>query len=75
MSRKNYYKNLKYPIVIKEFDDEGTHVFSAEIKELPNLIVYGDSLEEVYKEIKLAKEDWITANIEWGREIPEPLPD
>lgn len=73
MKNKEYYMNLKYPIITKEFEDEGEQVFSAEIKELPGLIVYGDSVEEVYQEIELAKSDWIDANMEWGREIPEPI--
>ena len=30
-------------------------------------------MEEVYEEIELAKADWIEANLEWGREIKEPL--
>ena len=75
MNAKNYYMNLQYSVVINEFYDDGDHIFSAEIKEMPGLIVYGDSLEEVYEEIELAKEDWIDANIEWGREIAEPIPD
>lgn len=72
MQNKEYYMSLKYPILIKEFEDDGEQVFSAEIKELPGLIVYGDSAVEVYEEIELAKSDWIDANLEWGREIPEP---
>lgn len=75
MNTKDYYMNLHYSVVINEFDDDGDRVFSAEIKEMPGLIVYGDSLEEVYEEIELAKEDWIDANIEWGREISEPIPN
>lgn len=73
MRNKEYYMSLKYPILIKEFEDDGEQVFSAEIKELPGLIVYGDSVEEVYEELELAKSDWIDANLEWKREIPEPV--
>ena len=73
MKDKEYYLGLNYPILIDKIYDEGEFLFTASIKELPGLIVYGESLEEVYHEIELAKEDWIEANLEWGREIKEPL--
>ncbi|MGT2929235.1 toxin-antitoxin system HicB family antitoxin [Streptococcus dentasini] len=73
MKDKEYYLGLNYPIVINRTNDEGELLFTASIKELPGLIVYGESLEEVYDEIELAKEDWIEANLEWGREIKEPF--
>ena len=69
MKDKEYYLGLNYPILIDEIYDEGELLFTASIKELPGLIVYGESLEEVYDEIELAKADWIEANLEWGREI------
>ena len=56
-------------IKIDKIYDEGELLFTASIKELPGLIVYGESLEEVYDETELAKADWIEANLEWGREI------
>jgi predicted HicB family RNase H-like nuclease len=74
MKTKDYYMKLNYPVILENFYDEGERLFSAEIRELPGLIVYGDSSEEVIEEIELAKEDWIDANIELGREIQEPLP-
>ena len=73
MKDKEYYLGLNYPILIDKIYDEGELLFTASIKELPGLIVYGESLEEVYDEIELAKADWIEANLEWGREIKEPL--
>lgn len=73
MKDKEYYLGLNYPILIEKIYDEDESLFTASIKELPGLIVYGESLEEVYDEIELAKVDWIEANLEWGREIKEPL--
>lgn len=73
MKDKEYYLGLNYPILIEKIYDEGELLFTASIKELPGLIVYGESLEEVYNEIELAKADWIEANLEWGRKIKEPL--
>jgi len=69
---KEYYNNLQYPIVIKEFIDEGEKIFSAEIIELPGLKVYGDSAEEVLEEINEAKEAWIEFNLSLDRKINEP---
>ena len=69
MKDKEYYLGANYPILIDKIYDEGELLFTASIKELPGLIVYGESLEEVYDEIELAKADWIEANLEWGREI------
>ena len=73
MKDKEYYLGLNYPILIEKIYDEGELLFTASIKELPGLIVYGESLEEVYDEIELAKADWIEDNLEWGRKIKEPL--
>jgi len=73
MRDKEYYLGLNYPILINKKYEDGEWLFTASIKELPGLIVYGETLEEVYEEIELAKADWIEANLEWGREIKEPL--
>jgi len=73
MKDKEYYLGLNYPILIEKIYDEGELLFTASIKELPGLIVYGESLGEVYDEIELAKADWIEANLEWGRKIKEPF--
>ena len=69
---KEYYLGLNYLILIDKIYDECVFLFTASIKELPGLIVYGKSSEEVYDEIELAKSDWIEVNLEWGREIKEP---
>lgn len=63
MKDKEYYLGLNYPILIGQIFDEDEVLFTASIKELPGLIVYGESLEEVYDEIELAKADWIEANL------------
>ena len=73
MKNKEYYLGLNYPILINKIYEDGEWLFTASIKELPGLIVYGETLEEVCEEIELAKADWIEANLEWGREIKEPL--
>lgn len=70
---KEYYLGLNYPVLIDKLYDEGEMLYTASIRELPGLIVYGETLEEAYKEIELAKADWIESNLEWGREIKEPF--
>lgn len=75
MNDVEYYMSLNYPIVLsKIWDDDGqTFIYSAMIRELLGLKVYGDSYEEVLSEVEEAKEAWFEANLEMGREIPEPL--
>lgn len=73
MKDAKYFDNLYYPIVLNQFYDDGELVFSAEIKELPGLKVYGDSYSDVLNEIALAKTSWIEFNMELGRDIPEPI--
>lgn len=55
-----------------EEDGETTLLWSARIEELKGLEVYGDTLEEVINDIQTAYDDWVEAQREWGREIPEP---
>lgn len=73
MKDKEYYLGLNYPILIEKIYDEGELLFTASIKELPGLIVYGESLEEVYDEIELAKADWIEANLSGGEKLKNLL--
>ena len=47
MKDKEYYLGLNYPMLIEKIYDEGELLFTASIKELPGLIVYGESLEEI----------------------------
>lgn len=64
-----------YKVKIKKTTCEegnGETYWSANIEELKGLEVYGDTLEEVIDDIKTAYDDWVEAQREWGREIPEP---
>ncbi|MBO1306718.1 type II toxin-antitoxin system HicB family antitoxin [Enterococcus sp. 669A] len=72
---KEEYLTLEYPVVIKKFydEDEEQDIFSAEIKEMPGLKVYGDSYQEVYDELLEAKEIWVDARLAEGRDIPLPF--
>ena len=74
MKNKEYYLSLNYPVLVERFIDEEEVLYSAEIKELPGLIVYGETVAEVMEDIETAKEEWIEVNLELGRRIPEPRP-
>ncbi len=74
MKNKEYYLALNYPVIVDRLVDEGEVLYSAEIKELPGLIVYGETVSEVMEDIEVAKEEWIEVNLELGRKIPEPRP-
>ena len=67
------YKVKIEKTTLDEGDRETTLLWSAEIKELKGLEVYGDTLEEVMDDIKTAYDDWVDAQNEWGREIPKPM--
>ena len=54
----------KQPVIIKEFYDDGELLYSAEIEMFPGLIVYEDTVQDVYDELMLAKIDWLNALLE-----------
>jgi predicted RNase H-like HicB family nuclease len=47
-----YYLNLKYPVTIHEAPEGG---FVAEIADLPGCLAQGETLEEAYEEIEIAR--------------------
>lgn len=73
MKTEEYYMKLKYPILLSEIVDDGETVFVAEIRELPGLRVYGDSVQEVLSDIEDAKSIWFETNIALKRYIKEPI--
>ena len=54
----------KQPVIIKELYDDGELIYSAEIEMFPGLIVYEDTVQDVYDELMLAKIDWLNALLE-----------
>ena len=54
----------KQPVIIKELYDDGELFYSAEIEMFPGLIVYEDTVQDVYDELMLAKIDWLNALLE-----------
>ena len=54
----------KQPVIIKKLHDEGGEFYSAEIEMFPGLVVYEDTVQDVYDELMLAKIDWLNALLE-----------
>ena len=54
----------KQPVIIKKLHDEDGEFYSAEIEMFPGLIVYEDTVQDVYDELMLAKIDWLNALLE-----------
>ncbi len=67
-----YYLNLKYPITIHIAPEGG---FVAEIEDLPGCLAQGETLEEVYAEIEIARKLWLETTYEDGQDIPLPRDD
>jgi len=67
-----YYMKLKYPVVISELEDEGETIYKARIEELPGLVVYAHSLDDVVSELNAAKQAWFETALELNRRIREP---
>ena len=64
-----YYLNLKYPVTIHAAPEGG---FVAEIEDLPGCLAQGETLEEAYNEIEIARKLWLETTYEDGQDIPLP---
>jgi antitoxin HicB len=64
-----YYMNLKYPVTVHLAPEGG---FVAEIEDLPGCLAQGETLEETYKEIEIARKLWLETTFEDGQDIPLP---
>jgi antitoxin HicB len=67
-----YYLNLKYPVTIHAALEGG---FVAEIEDLPGCLAQGETLEEAYDEIEIARKLWLETTYEDGQDIPLPRDD
>lgn len=70
MKTIDYYMNLPYKMEIVPDMEEGG--FVAMFPDLPGCITIGDTIEEIISNIIDAKRTWIEAELEEGRNIPEP---
>jgi len=71
MERKplKYYLELKYPVTLHP-DPEGG--FVAEIEDLPGCLAQGNTVEQAYEMIEIAKEMWLEVAYDEGQDIPLP---
>lgn len=71
----DYYMGLPYNRIIQEINDEGGHYYGGRILELDGCQSTGDTLEEVYQNLREALEGYIEVSLEKGLNIPEPVLD
>jgi predicted RNase H-like HicB family nuclease len=65
------YMALPYKIEIVPDTNEGGYAVS--FPELPGCLTCGESLEQAVRNANDAKKEWLTAALEEGLEIPEPV--
>ena len=64
-----YYLSLKYPVTIHSSPEGG---YVAEIEDLPGCLAQGETLDEAYELIEVARKMWLEVSCEDGQDIPEP---
>lgn len=70
MNNIEKYMSLHYHMEIIEDQSEGG--FVASYPDLPGCLTCGETLEEVVKNARDAKREWLLAAMEEGIDIPEP---
>ena len=71
MKTIDYYMNLPYKMEIIPDPDEGG--FVADYPDLPGCLTIGETIEDVIRNAEDAKREWISAAIEDGIDIAEPV--
>lgn len=66
------YVKMPHTIVIKPYEDGG---FFAMIAEFPGCMTEADTWAEIYEMVMDAKEAWVEATLELGRQVPPPQED
>ena len=70
MNNIEKYMSLHYHMKIIEDKSEGGYI--ASYPDLPGCLTCGETLEEVVKNARDAKREWLLAAMEEGVDIPEP---
>lgn len=71
MKDLDYYMSLNYRTEILRDDEDGGYVLSC--PDLPGCVTCADTVEEVYSLLADAKRCWLSACLEDGTPIPEPI--
>jgi predicted RNase H-like HicB family nuclease len=64
-----YYTGLNYPVTIEAAPEGG---YFAKIENLPGCYAQGETIDEAFEMIEVAKRLWMESMYEDGMEIPEP---
>ncbi len=72
MKDLDYYMNIPFRIEITPDADEGG--YAASFPELPGCLTCGDTIESAVRNAEDAKKEWLSAALESGIPIPEPVP-
>lgn len=67
-----YYLSLKYPLIIREGEENGEKEYSLEIPDLPGCGAEGKTLEEAKERLEEAKKLWIEESLKRHLPIPKP---
>ncbi|MCD7905457.1 MAG: toxin-antitoxin system HicB family antitoxin [Clostridiales bacterium] len=67
------YMSLPYNFIINYIDDEGEGYYYGRVLELDGCQSTGDTLEELYENIKEAMEGYIETKLENGFDVPKPV--
>jgi antitoxin HicB len=65
----DYYLKQKYPVTIHIAPEGG---FVAEIEDLPGCLAQGETLDEAYQEIEIARNLWLETTYQDEQDIPLP---
>lgn len=68
-----YYLSLPYTIITKEMNDETGHYYVGKIEEMYDVKTFGNTVDELYKNIYEVLEMAIEDRLEDGEEVPEPI--
>lgn len=68
------YRRLPYRIAVEKVDEpiEGVY-FVASMPDLPGVMADGRTPQEAKRHVRLAFDDFVLAQIEWGVPIPRPV--
>lgn len=64
--------SLDYPVVISTITCSGDKLYKAAVPDLPGLEVYVEKKEQLAKELKESKLEWLASNLKHQRNIPLP---
>jgi len=71
MKNLDYYMNIPFRLEITPDTDEGGYAVS--FPELPGCLTCGDTIESAVRNAEDAKKEWLSAALESGMPIPEPV--